>query len=282
MFLEPTGCVCGETDRETLFSARDLNFRSTDQVAEIARCKACRSVFPTLFPAPGSEGESYSNYYTLAPRKRFRAKLIDWTRSAYMLRGAPKSGSVLDYGCGSGAYLGNLAASHPRTDRFGYDVVRSNVPGRFAWISSLDGRAFDHITLSHVLEHVPDPAALLRQLAGSLNHHGKLWVAVPNADSILIEAFGEHARDVDFPRHRVLLTRDGLTELARRAGLVPQWHRSPIINTLMNIAHCARNLVRDGALSRGERVRRLIRGLLRLMTLDANRAPELVGTFKAA
>ena len=43
---------------------------------------------------------------------------------------------------------------------------------------------FDTIVLSHVLEHVIDPIQLLRQAKSWLNPGGRLFCAVPNANSI--------------------------------------------------------------------------------------------------
>ena len=44
-------------------------------------------------------------------------------------------------------------------------------------------RRFDTIMLTHVLEHVPDPVAMLRSLAGLLTDTGSLYVVVPNAQA---------------------------------------------------------------------------------------------------
>jgi len=43
---------------------------------------------------------------------------------------------------------------------------------------------FDNIVLSHVLEHVEDPAALLKKVKNWLSPHGVVFAAVPNASSI--------------------------------------------------------------------------------------------------
>jgi SAM-dependent methyltransferase len=67
---------------------------------------------------------------------------------------------------------------------------------------------FDAVLALHVLEHVDDPRALLRHVAGWLRPGGRIVAAVPNAESL----------------HRRLAVRMGLQErldsLSARDGLV--------------------------------------------------------------
>ena len=45
-------------------------------------------------------------------------------------------------------------------------------------------KKFDAIEMSFVLEHVDDPLFILNHFKNSLNHHGKIFIAVPNAESL--------------------------------------------------------------------------------------------------
>jgi SAM-dependent methyltransferase len=96
---------------------------------------------------------------------------------------------VLDIGCGDGANMSILAAA-------GHDVVgvtlsrteaeRVSARGMAAVVANLlDGApfvpaSFDAIILSHVLEHLPFPAATLRSLLPLLVPNGVVCVALPN------------------------------------------------------------------------------------------------------
>lgn len=86
-------------------------------------------------------------------------------------------GSVVDIGCGDGAMLTALADRGFGTRRVGYELSRTAVdiareqPGVDA-AHAYDGArlpqddgAFDLAVLSHVIEHVPDPAQTLREAA---------------------------------------------------------------------------------------------------------------------
>jgi SAM-dependent methyltransferase len=93
-------------------------------------------------------------------------------------RAALRPAHVVEIGCGAGSLLAELAAREvaPRLDGFdvsapAIDITRSHdIPGVRAEVFDgarvpVDDRAYDLAVLSHVLEHVPDPAALLAEAA---------------------------------------------------------------------------------------------------------------------
>lgn len=284
-------CVCGAEDGQVLFRAIDSNFGATTAQATILRCRACSSFYPESFPDAESLGAAYANYYTAAaPRRRGSlSRLLEAGRTDYLSREAPATGAILDYGCGSGAYLNQRAATTPSAELYGSDVYPGTDGGAFTWISmaGLAGRKFRHITLSHVLEHVPDPGALFRELADLLEDDGTLWIATPNAQSFLIDVFGPHARDVDFPRHRAVLSRTELERLANAAGLAVTWRQSPLLNTLINGVQSIHNLWRDPAATWGSRAAMIWRtasGTLQWALSSSNarqrRTPETVAVCR--
>lgn len=78
--------------------------------------------------------------------------------------------------------------------------------------------AFDHITLAHVLEHVPDPLGLLAEFFAWLKPGGTLFIEVPNADATGLAIFGRYWRGLEAPRHFTLPTQAALTGALIRAG----------------------------------------------------------------
>jgi SAM-dependent methyltransferase len=300
IFLMPTSdlvfrrnhCTCGSEDVHILFQAADINFGATRQKAAVLRCTTCGSFYPEKFPDQESLGAAYANYYTAAvPKRSLLGRLLGGGREDYLSREAPSDGAILDYGCGSGAYLNQRAAVSPSAELYGSDVYPGTDDGAFTWLrmNELEGRKFRHITLSHVLEHVPDPAALFARLATLLQDNGTLWIATPNAQSFLIDIYGPHARDVDFPRHRIVLSRQELERLAGVAGLAVTWRPSPFLNTVINGVQSARNLWNDPATNWGVRiaaVARTIKGGLRWVLLPSEergrRTPETVALLRKA
>ena len=113
-----------------------------------------------------------------------------------------EAGTMLDIGCGAGRFLEAFRAEKPLWSLAGYDVgdlhkdsVRELSGADF--FHGLDAlreipRKFDLITLNHVVEHLTDPVAVLRDAAALLKPDGALVVRVPsflavNTDFFLLE-----------------------------------------------------------------------------------------------
>lgn len=140
---------------------------------------------------------------------------------------AAKSGRLLDVGCGGGAFLQRMrdagwrvtgtepdpnAAARLR-DRLGFPV--------FSSVEEVESRPerFDLITLSHVIEHVSDPLAILRQLAALLTPNGQLLITTPNVKGLGARLFGPAWRGLEPPRHFNVFSPQSLAEAVRSAGL---------------------------------------------------------------
>jgi len=227
------------------------------------RCRACGALYPDRFPTPASLPDAYHRYYTdrpPRPRHGFGPRaLVNRTRRDYLRRALPgDAGRVLDFGCGSGAFLALVAAVRPDAKLFGTDF-RSPPQGliQFEWLApeALEEAApFDWITLGHVLEHVADPSALVSRLASLLAPGGGLWISTPNADGFLLGSAGPWSRDIDFPRHRSVFTRLALRQLLIECGLEAEDLPSPRLNASLTTLATLANIARDRAGSPRERV----------------------------
>ena len=82
----------------------------------------------------------------------------------------------------------------------------------------LDDESMDAVILYHVIEHLPDPLAVLTECLRVLKPGGVLALATPNIKSGGHRRFGEAWRDLDPPRHLRLFTTRALGETIRKAG----------------------------------------------------------------
>ncbi len=145
-----------------------------------------------------------------------------------MYLGNRPPGRLLEIGCGSGERLAHFAAKGWTVQ--GQDVdakavaharASTGLPVHLGPIESLPALAgpFDAVVMNHVIEHVSDPVALLRQ-AGALMAAGGILVAItPNISSINHRRFRDSWLHLDPPRHLHLFSPGTLQSVAQAAGL---------------------------------------------------------------
>ncbi len=142
-----------------------------------------------------------------------------WLRRA----GATMTSSILEVGAGSGFRLVAMAADgfrrvlgvDPYVARdldlpLGARVLKKNLA------DLQDG--FDVILLLHVLEHLPDPAASLRDLFRLVNPGGSVVIRTPVTGTFAWKTYGPGWVQLDPPRHLAVFSERGLTLAARTAG----------------------------------------------------------------
>ena len=117
---------------------------------------------------------------------------------------------VLDAGAGDGAYRGHFARHRYESADFAqvdkpYDADITYL-GDLAALPIDDDR-FDLVLMTQVLEHLPDPLAVLRELRRVLKPGSQIWASCPLF-------YEEHEQPYDFYRY----TQFGLRHLFERAG----------------------------------------------------------------
>ncbi len=138
----------------------------------------------------------------------------------------PNRGSLLDLGCGNGSFL--KRAKEMGWDAFGcepdlhavevcrgegLDVVHGDV-----FNEKLNGRQFDVVTVSHVIEHVPDIHSALSRIHSIVKPGGMVWFALPNPNSVTIRLFSSAAATLHLPRHLCIPTQARFAEMLRASG----------------------------------------------------------------
>lgn len=95
--------------------------------------------------------------------------------------------TILDIGCGNGFLLNKLSEELPKTKLFGIDVY--SLPKSKKWEYKIGDiteglpfkdSSFDCVILGEVIEHVPNPDFLLREINRVLKKKGTLIISTPN------------------------------------------------------------------------------------------------------
>ncbi len=155
-------------------------------------------------------------------------------------------GRFLDVGCGSGQELAyqrqfgltasgvelSPAAARAAREQYGLDVRAGTLEE-----AGFPDRSFDAIHLSHVFEHLPNPAAALQEMARILDADGLVILKIPNAAGASAKRFGPYWLGWDAPRHlshfepatiRALLERHGfvIEQIRQDVGSWSFWRES--------------------------------------------------------
>jgi SAM-dependent methyltransferase len=182
-----------------------------------------------------------------------------------------RRGRILDIGCGNGDLLTILdragwdvhgyephattaAAANRRLDHLGRAVVHSDAAALDAW----PAQSFDVITLWHVIEHLPEPLAMLRVVHRLLRPGGLCLIQTPHVAAAEALVLRSYWHGWELPRHLWFFSHTTLQALLERAGLLV-WAR-PVSNSydiaVLSVGHVARAML--GA-RLGTRVARLAR-----------------------
>jgi SAM-dependent methyltransferase len=196
----------------------------------LMRCGACGTAVTDAPPLP--EAHDAGAYVSARPRGAGLALPIltafDRRRLRILRDAVAPPATLLDVGAGRGRFVAHARAAG--YDARGIEPSRRGVlAGREVYGVELEAAgiedaqvapaSIDAATLWHVLEHVEDPQAALRTVAGWLRPGGVLLVGVPNLASAQARLGGPRWYHLDVPRHRTHFTPRGLHALLRRTGL---------------------------------------------------------------
>jgi 2-polyprenyl-3-methyl-5-hydroxy-6-metoxy-1,4-benzoquinol methylase len=225
--IERAGCpACGQTARAA--GGFDAPLYRFD------RCGGCGALYAREIPDAAtlerlyrSEGEQDA-WRAATPAKAEasaadRELLADLARGGFSLAGK----RLLDVGCGAGGLLraARDAGMQPAGLEVNPETARSTRGLGFevheGTVEDYDGEpgSFDAVTLNQVLEHLADPAAVVRRLGALLRPGGRLVFATPHAGSRSIRIFGARHVHVFSFAHLQLFSLGAIDALARGAGL---------------------------------------------------------------
>lgn len=136
-------------------------------------------------------------------------------------------GTLLDIGAGVGTLVG-VAANRgfmargieisPWAARFAREEKGLDIRTGFLEEADFPDRHFDVITINHVLEHLPEPVAVITEVRRVLKDDGLLVVGVPNIDSVMARLKGVKWASLRPTEHIWHFTPVTLRRLLRQEG----------------------------------------------------------------
>src|SRR3989338_9278269 len=221
--MENIACnLCGARNEQFLFYGYDIDYHTGEEQFRLVRCVSCGLVY--INPRP--EEKEMKNYFPDSYRphhtKHTKESLFYYQEPLHPER------RVLDVGCGSGELLESIAEREKNTALYGVDIdERAVAASRASGFPVIHGTLFDahypdsyfdEIHMIHMLEHVQDQKAVLREAARILKPAGVLKIEVPNFHNISRIIFGNKWKRLDMPRHLYHFTSRTLTVMLQRAG----------------------------------------------------------------
>lgn len=139
------------------------------------RCPACKAAVTGFFRY-GETREWGCPACGASPRERLMHHLLD--RAAIEV---PQGSAVLHCAPNEGSLVERFRAAAGDYVPADIDPARYTVPGmqRIDLMALDAGARFDRIYASHVMEHVPDDARVLANIARALRPGGEAWLIVP-------------------------------------------------------------------------------------------------------
>ncbi len=211
---------------------QNLLFDSAEEATGSARgqlcmsvCIVCGFVFNAAFDAGRiTYGRGYDNDQTFSAYfDRYVESLVAELAAHVGIDGK----MIAEIGCGTGYFLRRVVGSAKGSRGIGYDPSYTGaaasedgtiefVPTTFTGESG--GRAADVVICRHVIEHLPDPSALMSDLRGRLSPHAVVVFETPSVEWIL-----RHGVVWDFfYEHCSLFSASSLAMLFERCGFEVQ------------------------------------------------------------
>lgn len=188
------------------------------------RCPECELVYLSPRPNQASIHLFYPDDY--APHQSNKVKKNKKTSKEFSSLPPHPNARLLDYGCGSGAFLKKM--QDLGWDSVGLDssdnaVKSANSLGLKAFKGDfkhpeIAGMKFECITMRQVLEHLHNPIETLLEAKKHLVSKGRLSVSVPNIESLAYRWFKENWLGIDHPRHLLFFSPKSLQRLLKKTG----------------------------------------------------------------
>lgn len=202
----------------------------TQETFSIAQCHTCGFKFTT----PEPDGKELGAYYDspdyvshsgnkqgLVNKIYHIVKHYALSRKFLLISKRSAKGKILDIGCATGDFLSlfkktgwSVLGIEPNEGARAVAMEKHGISSfDESYLSGVEEKSIDVVTMWHVLEHVPDLHARVQDIKRILKNTGLLVVAVPNPDSFDAHYYNEYWAGYDVPRHLHHFSKSNISEL---------------------------------------------------------------------
>ena len=254
MNLQDSCPVCRNADYKMIFSVKDYTVSLS--MFDLVECTQCSHRFTREIPSLDEIGTYYKSDQYIShtdSNQGLLNKVYQFVRNISLVSKRElieqttrqKKGELLDYGCGTGAFLNemknagwHIAGIEP--DAGAMDKAIQLTGGNIQspeFLTSLEAERFDAITLWHVLEHVHTLHETIDKLKSLLKPGGTLIIAVPNYTSYDARYYKNYWAAYDVPRHLYHFSPMSMQKLISSHGMtvekiLPMWFDSFYVSLL--------------------------------------------------
>lgn len=233
-----TCCLCEADTSEPVGTGEDFEYRTSPDTFTAVGCQKCGLVYLDPRPDLAEFSRIYpSNYHAFEfseqefglvykIRRRLEAgRLLKWCR------GLPADARIIDIGCGDGFHLellrdfgekGWTLEGVDADERAASMAKDKGLTVHCGILSDLDLKpaSYDLAILIQTVEHVAEPATLLREIRSILRPGGRLCIVTDNTDSLDFSfSKARHWGGYHFPRHWNLFSPKTLRQLAKKTEM---------------------------------------------------------------
>lgn len=216
-------CNCGSKSSSTIASG---------PIVPVIRCNECKLM------RQGVESDSQIKPFThyAGGEKRFQRQredketiqIRDFLKIIPQLEKLfPQKGKLLEIGCAMGTFLNELkrvgwdvTGIEPETwtcnitrTKYGINAINSTFED-----AGIENESFDVVLMLHVIEHLPDPAKGLKEIAKMIKPGGLLVMETPRYDTLTFKLLKGRERSV-ISGHTYYFTRKSIQTITQKAGL---------------------------------------------------------------
>jgi 2-polyprenyl-3-methyl-5-hydroxy-6-metoxy-1,4-benzoquinol methylase len=187
----------------------------------------------------------------------------------------PNRGKLLEIGCNLGVFLNRIrddgwdvTGLEPdlRPAAYARQQYNLNIVTELLSDVGFGDAAFDAVALLHVIEHLPDPAASIREIRRILKPGGVIVLETPRYDTLMFKLMGRRERSLAYPGHIFFFTVPTLRQMLEKCGF--EVVKTEIVGRTLTADRLLHNI---GIITKSERVSDWLSKLSSALHLDKMR-----------